>query len=119
MSQQAVRKQPTCARSCRNIMQNFFGVFRRGDFMKEGIEKLRSLRGRIENQYLEDKSEIFNTARIEALELENLLKWHGQRLLLPKGVMKVAVLMLVRISLSVMMQAGFAIPCFIPAARSG
>lgn len=57
-----------------NIMQNFFGVFRRGDFMKEGIEKLRSLRGRIENQYLEDKSEIFNTARIEALELENLFE---------------------------------------------
>jgi len=57
-----------------NIMQNFFGVFRRGDFMKEGIDKLRSLRGRIENQYLEDKSEIFNTARIEALELENLFE---------------------------------------------
>ena len=56
------------------IMQNHFGVFRRGDFMQEGIQKLQSLRERIENQYLEDKSNTFNTARIEALELENLFE---------------------------------------------
>jgi succinate dehydrogenase / fumarate reductase flavoprotein subunit len=54
------------------IMQNYFGVFRRGDFMKEGIEKLNALRPRIENVALEDKSNAFNTARIEALELQNL-----------------------------------------------
>jgi succinate dehydrogenase / fumarate reductase flavoprotein subunit len=54
------------------IMQNYFGVFRRGDFMKEGIEKLKALRPRIENVVLEDKSNAFNTARIEALELQNL-----------------------------------------------
>ncbi|MGB0669371.1 MAG: succinate dehydrogenase flavoprotein subunit, partial [Porticoccaceae bacterium] len=54
------------------IMQNYFGVFRRGDYMKEGIEKLNALRPRIENVVLEDKSNAFNTARIEALELQNL-----------------------------------------------
>ncbi len=54
------------------IMQNYFGVFRRGDFMKEGIEKLNALRPRIENVALGDKSNAFNTARIEALELQNL-----------------------------------------------
>ena len=54
------------------IMQNYFGVFRRGDFMNEGIEKLNALRPRIENVVLEDKSNAFNTARIEALELQNL-----------------------------------------------
>ena len=54
------------------IMQNYFGVFRRGDFMKEGIEKLNALRPRIENVVLEDKTNAFNTARIEALELQNL-----------------------------------------------
>ena len=54
------------------IMQNYFGVFRRGDFMKKGIEKLNTLRPRIENVVLEDKSDTFNTARIEALELQNL-----------------------------------------------
>jgi succinate dehydrogenase / fumarate reductase flavoprotein subunit len=42
--------------------------------MQEGIEKLKVLRGRIAEVHLEDKSQIFNTARIEALELENLLE---------------------------------------------
>jgi succinate dehydrogenase / fumarate reductase flavoprotein subunit len=56
------------------IMQNHFGVFRSGDFMKEGIEKLKALRPRIENVQLADTSNAFNTARIEALELQNLLE---------------------------------------------
>jgi succinate dehydrogenase / fumarate reductase flavoprotein subunit len=54
------------------IMQNHFGVFRKGDFMQEGIKKLRDIGERIGNVFLEDKSATFNTARIEALELENL-----------------------------------------------
>ena len=56
------------------IMQNHFGVFRRGDYMQEGIKKLEALRPRIENIYLEDKSDAFNTSRIEALELQNLFE---------------------------------------------
>ena len=55
-----------------NIMQLHFGVFRTGEFMREGIDKLSALEPRIENSYLADKSRAFNTARIEALELENL-----------------------------------------------
>tara|TARA_B100000700_G_scaffold331080_1_gene461266 strand:+ start:1905 stop:3677 length:1773 start_codon:yes stop_codon:yes gene_type:complete len=54
------------------VMQNHFGVFRTGDFMKAGIEKLQEIGERIKNIFLEDKSKTFNTARIEALELENL-----------------------------------------------
>ena len=57
-----------------NVMQNHFGVFRRGDFMRDGIAKLSDLRGRIESISLEDKSAAFNTARIEALELQNLFE---------------------------------------------
>ncbi len=57
-----------------SIMQNYFGVFRRGDYMKEGVEKLKALRPRIENVELADKSQAFNTARIEALELQNLFE---------------------------------------------
>ncbi len=57
-----------------NVMQNYFGVFRSGEFMAEGIGKLDDLRSRIENVLLEDKSNTFNTARIEALELQNLLE---------------------------------------------
>ena len=56
------------------IMQNHFGVFRRGDFMQEGIQKLADLRPRIENARLDDKSNAYNTARIEALELHNLFE---------------------------------------------
>ena len=57
-----------------SVMQNQFGVFRKAEFMQEGIKKLNNLRDRIGNVHLEDKSAAFNTARIEALELENLLE---------------------------------------------
>ena len=57
-----------------NTMQNHFGVFRNGEFMQEGINKLSDLRGRIENASLSDKSMAYNTARIEALELNNLFE---------------------------------------------
>ncbi|MBU2887408.1 succinate dehydrogenase flavoprotein subunit [Gilvimarinus agarilyticus] len=57
-----------------NVMQNHFGVFRKGEFMEEGIKKLADLRERIANVTLDDKSNAFNTARIEALELQNLLE---------------------------------------------
>ncbi len=56
------------------IMQNYFGVFRRGDYMQEGVKKLQELRPRVENVRLDDKSNAFNTARIEALELQNLFE---------------------------------------------
>jgi succinate dehydrogenase / fumarate reductase flavoprotein subunit len=57
-----------------STMQNHFGVFRKGDLMEEGVQKLAKLRERIANAHLEDKSQSFNTARVEALELDNLLE---------------------------------------------
>ncbi|WP_428240926.1 succinate dehydrogenase flavoprotein subunit [Gynuella sp.] len=57
-----------------NLMQLHFGVFRRGDSMDEGLRKLSVIRERVENIHLQDKSAAFNTSRIEALELENLLE---------------------------------------------
>jgi succinate dehydrogenase / fumarate reductase flavoprotein subunit len=56
------------------VMQNHFGVFRKGEFMQQGITKIADLRERIENMNLLDKSNVFNTARIEALEVQNLLE---------------------------------------------
>src|SRR5690554_5001838 len=53
------------------IMQNYFGVFRKGEYMQKGIAELAALRTRIENVSISDKSNAFNTARIEALELQN------------------------------------------------
>ena len=55
-------------------MQNSFGVFRTEKNMQEGIVKLQDLRQRIDSAHLPDKSESFNTARLEALELDNLLE---------------------------------------------
>ncbi|MCK0536142.1 succinate dehydrogenase flavoprotein subunit [Alcanivorax quisquiliarum] len=55
-------------------MQNHFGVFRKGDLMAEGVSMLADLRGRIAEARLDDKSATFNTARVEALELDNLLE---------------------------------------------
>ncbi|WP_044617689.1 succinate dehydrogenase flavoprotein subunit [Gynuella sunshinyii] len=57
-----------------NLMQLHFGVFRRGDSMEEGLRKLSVIRERVQNVHLQDKSAAFNTSRIEALELENLLE---------------------------------------------
>ncbi|WCN08819.1 succinate dehydrogenase flavoprotein subunit [Marinomonas mediterranea] len=56
------------------VMQLYFGVFREGAAMQTGLEELAKIRARVENLHLEDKSQAFNTARIEALELENLLE---------------------------------------------
>ncbi|MBL6812465.1 MAG: succinate dehydrogenase flavoprotein subunit [Luminiphilus sp.] len=56
------------------IMQNHFGVFRTGEFMREGIAKLADLRERVENVALADRSNAFNTSRIECLELQNLFE---------------------------------------------
>ena len=55
-------------------MQNNFGVFRKGDLMQQGVKKLEELRERIGKSHLTDKSKSYNTARIEALELDNLLE---------------------------------------------
>ncbi len=57
-----------------DTMQVSFGVFRTEQNMREGIKKLAELRDRIGSAHLSDKSNAFNTARMEALELDNLLE---------------------------------------------
>ena len=54
-------------------MQQYFSVFRQEDTMVEGFEKLLKLRDRLSNAVLEDDSKVFNMARIDALELDNLM----------------------------------------------
>ena len=65
---------PELRKELQATMQNYFGVFRKGDLMEVGVKKLADLRERISNAHLPDKSNAFNTARIEALELDNLLE---------------------------------------------
>ena len=56
------------------VMQNSFGVFRTEEHMQSGIRQIADLRERIGQAHLADKSNVFNTARMEALELDNLLE---------------------------------------------
>ena len=55
------------------VMQEDFGVFRTGEFMEQGLKRLDALRERLDNANLVDKSEVFNTERVGALELDNLM----------------------------------------------
>ena len=61
-------------RELQSTMQINFGVFRKEENMLQGMKDLESLRERIGNAHLVDKSAVFNTARLEALELDNLLE---------------------------------------------
>ncbi len=63
----AVRKD---LQSC---MQRSFGVFRTATHMDEGVKELNQIRDRVSRVSSGDNSEAFNTARIEALELRNLV----------------------------------------------
>jgi succinate dehydrogenase / fumarate reductase flavoprotein subunit len=55
-------------------MQLNFSVFREGDSMATGLKELGDIRERLENARLDDKSNDFNTMRIECLELDNLME---------------------------------------------
>jgi len=57
----------------RKCMEDHAGVFRTEEVMAEGYEKLCELRERLPDARLTDQSKVFNTARIDALELENLI----------------------------------------------
>ncbi|MDX9968903.1 MAG: succinate dehydrogenase flavoprotein subunit [Hydrogenophaga sp.] len=62
------------ANDMRAIMQAHAGVFRSQESMNEGVKKIAALRERIGNIGLKDNSKVFNMARIEALEVENLME---------------------------------------------
>ena len=62
------------ANDLRAAMQMHAGVFRTQKTMDEGVVKIADLRERVKNIGLKDKSKVFNTARIEALEVDNLIE---------------------------------------------
>jgi succinate dehydrogenase / fumarate reductase, flavoprotein subunit len=55
------------------VMQSDFGVFRTGDVLEKGLKRLEALRERLSKAKLLDKSKVFNTEFITALELDNLM----------------------------------------------
>ncbi|HEV7913701.1 MAG TPA: succinate dehydrogenase flavoprotein subunit [Albitalea sp.] len=58
----------------RKSMQQHAGVFRTQATMDEGVGQIQAIAQRVGNVHLADKSKVFNTARIEALEVENLIE---------------------------------------------
>ena len=58
----------------RAVMQKHCGVFRFPQLLNEGLVKVNELKQRIENISIKDNSKVFNTARTEALELQNLIE---------------------------------------------
>ncbi len=55
------------------VMEEYCGVFRTEEILQQGVEKVLEIEKRMQHVRLKDHSKIFNTARIEALEVENLL----------------------------------------------
>jgi len=58
----------------RSTMQQHCGVFRFPELLKEGVKKIQDIAKRSQNLHISDNSNIFNTARIDALELKNLIE---------------------------------------------
>ncbi len=61
------------AADLRREMQAHCGVFRTGALLAEGVRKVAALAERAQRVAIQDKSRVFNTARIEAIELSNLI----------------------------------------------
>jgi succinate dehydrogenase / fumarate reductase flavoprotein subunit len=57
----------------RKVMEDHAGVFRTEDVMAEGVEKVKAIRDSLDAVRLKDRTRVFNTARVEAFELVNLI----------------------------------------------
>jgi len=62
------------ANDIRRTMQAHCGVFRTSELLSEGVKRIMELDARAANVHIKDKSKVFNTARVEALELDNLIE---------------------------------------------
>ena len=62
------------ANDLRKSMQQHAGVFRTQASMDEGVVQVKAIAERAKAIHLADKSRVFNTARIEALEVDNLME---------------------------------------------
>ena len=65
---------PEVGNDLRKAMQAHCGVFRNQQLLSEGVEKVMELEQRVQRTAIKDHSRVFNTARVEALELDNLIE---------------------------------------------
>ncbi len=56
----------------RLVMEQHCGVFRTREILSEGVQKVKAIVARFKQAQIQDHSKVFNTARVEAFELENL-----------------------------------------------
>ncbi len=56
------------------VMEEYCGVFRTEDVLADGVKAVQDIKEQLKYAHISDHSSIFNTARIEALELENLVE---------------------------------------------
>src|SRR5271167_2054103 len=62
------------AHNLRRTVQSHCGVFRNAELLREGVVKIMEIEQRVGQVAIKDKSKTFNTARVEALELDNLIE---------------------------------------------
>jgi succinate dehydrogenase / fumarate reductase flavoprotein subunit len=62
------------ANEIRRTMQAHCGVFRTSDLLAQGVTRIMELAQQAARVHIKDKSKVFNTARVEALELDNLVE---------------------------------------------
>jgi len=62
------------AQDIRVSMQKHCGVFRTSELLAEGVQQINAIADRVKNIAIKDKSKVFNMARVEALELDNLIE---------------------------------------------
>lgn len=58
----------------RKAMQSNCGVFRFPELLAKGVTEIDAIAKRVENLVIKDKSKVFNTAMVEALELDNMIE---------------------------------------------
>ncbi|MCI3951097.1 MAG: succinate dehydrogenase or fumarate reductase, flavoprotein subunit [Burkholderiales bacterium] len=73
-SQKDAESVPDVGAEMRRVMQTHCGVFRFPDILAEGVQKILAVAQRAQRTGIQDKSKVFNTARVEALELDNLVE---------------------------------------------
>ena len=62
------------ANAIRSTMQRYCGVFRTDELLQQGVQEIMKIAERCKHVSYKDKSNVFNTARVEALELDNLIE---------------------------------------------
>ena len=74
LNQRGTENPAHLRRELRTLMDRHAGVYRTGESMKKGLEKIAELRQRFRCVAIQDKSRVYNTNLIQTLETENMLE---------------------------------------------